>query len=79
MEEILRQQDPKVTIERLVNEGDHITANSQLATFTVPARALLTGERSTALNFIQMLPAVASRTGRDWYNWCRSNFTWHTD
>lgn len=40
VEEVLRQLDPEVTIDRLINEGDHITANSQLATFTVPARTL---------------------------------------
>lgn len=62
-EEVFRQLNPKVSIHRLVNEGDHIKANSQLATFTVPARVLLTGER-TALYFNQMLSAVASRTGR---------------
>ena len=45
----------------LVREGDHIEANTQLARFTGPARALLTGER-TALNFIRMRSAVPSRT-----------------
>lgn len=58
-----RQLDPKVSIDPLVNECDHIEVNSQLATFTVPTRALLIGER-TALNFIQMLSAVASRRRR---------------
>ena len=59
VEEVLRQLDPKVSIDRLVNEVDHIKANSQLATFIVPARALLTGERP-ALNFTRMLSAVTS-------------------
>ena len=63
VEEVFRQLDPKVNIDRLVNKDDHIKANSELATFTVPARAPLTGERA-ALNFTQMLSAVASRTGR---------------
>lgn len=63
VEEVFRQLDPRVNIYRLVNEGDHSKANSELATFTVPARAPLTGEHA-ALNFIQMLSAVASRTGR---------------
>ena len=63
VEEVLRQLDPKVTIDRAANKSDHITANSQVATFTVPARTPLTGER-TALNFIQMLFAVASRRRR---------------
>jgi nicotinate-nucleotide pyrophosphorylase (carboxylating) len=60
-EEVFRQLDSRVGIDWLVREGDHIEANTQLARFTGPARALLTGER-TALNFIQMLSAVASRT-----------------
>lgn len=60
-EEVFRQLDSRVGIDWLVREGDHIEANTHLARFTGPARALLTGER-TALNFIQMLSAVASRT-----------------
>ena len=60
-EEVFRQLDSRVGIDWLVREGDHIEANTQLARFIGPARALLTGER-TALNFIQMLSAVASRT-----------------
>ena len=63
VEEVLRQLDPKMSIDRLINKGDYIKVNSQLATFTVPARALLTSEY-TALNFFQMLPVVASRTWR---------------
>ena len=60
-EEVISELDPQGSIHWLVNEGDHIGANSQLAGFRGPALALLTGGR-TALNFIQMLSAVASRT-----------------
>jgi nicotinate-nucleotide pyrophosphorylase (carboxylating) len=60
-EEVFRPLDSRVSIDWLVNEGDHIEANTRLGRFTGPARTLLTGER-TALNFIQMLSAVASRT-----------------
>lgn len=63
VEEVLRQLDPKMSIDRLINKGDYIKVNSQLATFTVPARALLTSE-CTVLNVFQMLPVVASRTWR---------------
>lgn len=50
-EEVFRQLDFRVGIDWLVNEGDYIEGNSQLARFTRPARALLTGGRTT-LNFI---------------------------
>ena len=59
--ETFAQVDPEVVITWLVNEGDAINAGSQLAIFEGPARALLTAER-TALNFIQLLSAVATRT-----------------
>jgi len=59
--ETFAQVDPRVVITWLVNDGDAINAGSQLAIFEGPARALLTAER-TALNFIQLLSAVATRT-----------------
>jgi nicotinate-nucleotide pyrophosphorylase (carboxylating) len=57
------QVDPRVAIQWLVNEGDRVDAGTELAYFTGPARALLTAER-TALNFIQLLSAVATRTAQ---------------
>jgi len=42
-------------------EGDLMTAESVVCTLTGPARALLTAERS-ALNFLQLLSAVATAT-----------------
>jgi nicotinate-nucleotide pyrophosphorylase (carboxylating) len=42
-------------------DGDEITANSSLCELEGSARALLTGER-TALNFVQLLSGVATRT-----------------
>ncbi|WP_019921106.1 carboxylating nicotinate-nucleotide diphosphorylase [Duganella zoogloeoides] len=42
-------------------EGDLMTADSVVCTLTGPARALLTAERS-ALNFLQLLSAVATAT-----------------
>ena len=59
--ETFAQVDPGVVITWLVNDGDAINAGSQLGIFEGPARALLTAER-TALNFIQLLSAVATRT-----------------
>ena len=60
-DEVFTQVDAKVRIDWHVKEGELIDANTKLATLTGPARALLTGER-TALNFIQLLSAVATRT-----------------
>lgn len=59
--EVFRQLDPAVTITWLATDGDLLSANQPLCTLKGPARALLTGER-TALNFIQLLSAVATRT-----------------
>ncbi|MBL4620799.1 MAG: carboxylating nicotinate-nucleotide diphosphorylase [Immundisolibacteraceae bacterium] len=70
--EVFRQVDPTVTITWLASDGDLLTANQPLCTLEGPARALLTGER-TALNFIQLLSAVASRTRRYVDAVCASN------
>ena len=58
-----RRLDPKVDIQWAVREGDRIRSGQQLATVRGAARALLTGERA-ALNFLQMLSAVATATRR---------------
>jgi nicotinate-nucleotide pyrophosphorylase (carboxylating) len=60
-DEVFTQVDAQVRIDWHVKEGERIDENTKLATLTGPARALLTGER-TALNFIQLLSAVATRT-----------------
>jgi len=59
--ETFAQIDPSVTLEWFADEGDAVAAGTQLATLRGPARALLTGER-TALNFLQCLSAVATKT-----------------
>jgi nicotinate-nucleotide pyrophosphorylase (carboxylating) len=58
-----RKLDPRVKIEWLVKDGERVRANQPLAGLHGAARALLTGERS-ALNFLQMLSAVATATRR---------------
>jgi nicotinate-nucleotide pyrophosphorylase (carboxylating) len=58
-----RKLDPQVDIQWAVKEGDRILARQQLVTVRATARALLTGERC-ALNFLQMLSAVATATRR---------------
>ncbi|HEY4999303.1 MAG TPA: carboxylating nicotinate-nucleotide diphosphorylase [Usitatibacter sp.] len=53
--------DPDVEIFWHHRDGDAIVAGSSLCELEGKARALLTGER-TALNFVQLLSAVATRT-----------------
>ena len=59
----LRKLDPAVAIEWAVKEGAQVSGGQTLVTLRGAARALLTGERS-ALNFLQMLSAVATVTRR---------------
>jgi nicotinate-nucleotide pyrophosphorylase (carboxylating) len=56
-----RKLDPAVTIEWAIKEGTRARAGQTLVKLRGAARALLTGER-TALNFLQMLSAVATVT-----------------
>jgi len=62
-DECFRQIDPSVTVHWLVAEGSQVAPNTVLCEIAGPARALLTGERS-ALNFLQLLSAVATETRR---------------
>ncbi len=59
--EVFRQLDPRVVLRWQVREGGSAAADQLLCELTGPARALLTGER-TALNFLQLLSAVATAT-----------------
>ena len=52
-----------IRIEWQYSEGDMMSADSLVCTIHAPARALLTAER-TALNFLQLLSGVASKTRR---------------
>lgn len=56
-----KQVDPSIKIKWLVNEGEKITANQLLCQINGHARGLLTAERC-ALNFLQLLSAVATET-----------------
>ncbi|BCL74686.1 nicotinate-nucleotide diphosphorylase (carboxylating) [Jeongeupia sp. HS-3] len=62
-DEVFRQLDPSVRVSWRVAEGDRVSADTLLCELEGPARSLLTGERS-ALNFLQLLSAVASETRR---------------
>ena len=53
--------DPDVEIFWHHKDGEDIVANSSLCELEGKARAILTGER-TALNFVQLLSGVATRT-----------------
>jgi nicotinate-nucleotide pyrophosphorylase (carboxylating) len=56
-----RRLDSAVTMGWKANDGDRIAPNQTLCELDGTARALLTGER-TALNFLQLLSAVATMT-----------------
>ncbi|SDW93467.1 carboxylating nicotinate-nucleotide diphosphorylase [Nitrosomonas communis] len=62
-EECFRQLSPMIRISWLAQEGERVQADQKLCEITGNARALLTAER-TALNFLQMLSAVATQTRR---------------
>ncbi|MCL4720482.1 MAG: carboxylating nicotinate-nucleotide diphosphorylase [Gammaproteobacteria bacterium] len=59
--EVFRQLDPRVRLDWHVDEGGWAKSGDCLCGITGPARALLTGER-TALNFLQLLSAIATAT-----------------
>lgn len=56
-----KQVDTSIKLKWLVNEGEKISANQLLCEIKGNARALLTAERC-ALNFLQLLSAVATQT-----------------
>ena len=59
--EVFRQLDDGIAINWLVSDGEQVSADTVLCTLKGNSRHLLTGERS-ALNFLQTLSAVATRT-----------------
>ncbi|MDH0747957.1 carboxylating nicotinate-nucleotide diphosphorylase [Pseudomonas sp. GD03842] len=61
VDSVFRQLDPRVAVHWQVADGDRVTPNQALFHLEGPARSLLTGERS-ALNFLQMLSGVATRS-----------------
>lgn len=58
---VFRQLSDSVHLDVLVEEGAYLPAHTVIATVTGPALALLSGER-TALNFIQRMSGVATKT-----------------
>jgi nicotinate-nucleotide pyrophosphorylase (carboxylating) len=61
VEAALQALDPNVQLNSLVTEGQRCAANQTVLQLRGLARALLSAERS-ALNFLQMMSAVASKT-----------------
>jgi nicotinate-nucleotide pyrophosphorylase (carboxylating) len=53
--------DPEVAVDWQAADGERVAAGTTLCELTGPARSLLTGERA-ALNFLQLLSGVATRT-----------------
>lgn len=53
--------DPKVEVTLLAKDGDFVKKGQFVATVEGPAHSVLSGER-TALNFVQRLSGVASKT-----------------
>ena len=58
---VFAEVDAAVRFEALLNDGAPVTPGTQVVRLEGPARAILTGER-TALNFLQRLSGVATRT-----------------
>jgi len=63
VEAVITAVDPKVSWQWLVREGQRCQADQVVLTLQGSARSLLTLER-TALNFLQTLSAVATRTAQ---------------
>jgi len=62
-EEVFRQVSPDIRVAWRARDGEGISAGQVLCALDGPARGILTGER-TALNFLQLLSATATRTRR---------------
>ncbi|MES2536674.1 MAG: carboxylating nicotinate-nucleotide diphosphorylase [Pseudomonadota bacterium] len=62
-EGVMKQVDQRIRIDWKYAEGDMMAADTIACSIEAPARALMTAERS-ALNFLQLLSAVASATRR---------------
>jgi len=60
-DEVFRQIDPETRVNWRAKDGDRVSPNQMLCEIDGRARSLLTGER-TALNFLQTLSGVATRT-----------------
>ncbi len=62
-ENVFRELSPKVKIEKMARDGEHVAAGQTLLKISGPARGILSGER-VALNFVQRLSGVATLAAR---------------
>jgi nicotinate-nucleotide pyrophosphorylase (carboxylating) len=53
--------DPRVDVDRIAHDGDHVRPGEPVMRLRGPGRAVLTGER-VALNFLQRLSGIATLT-----------------
>jgi nicotinate-nucleotide pyrophosphorylase (carboxylating) len=60
---VFQVRDERISVERLVKDGDHVTQDQVLARLAGPAQALLSAER-VALNFLGRLSGIATLTAR---------------
>ena len=63
VEQVFHELDSRINFQWHFRDGDQAPANTIICDLRGPARPLLTAER-TALNFLQTLSAVATRTHR---------------
>ena len=62
-EAVFKKLDKKIIWKSLVEEGEHVSAGTEIARLKGSYRALLTGER-TALNFLQRISGIATSTSK---------------
>lgn len=60
-EAVFLEEDSSIALHALAHDGDSLAPNDTVLEISGPARGILTAER-TALNFLQQLSAVATRT-----------------
>lgn len=63
VEAVFKKVDEKITVKRLLPEGSRVTKGARAMEISGSARSLLTAER-TALNFMQRLSGVATKTAQ---------------
>jgi nicotinate-nucleotide pyrophosphorylase (carboxylating) len=63
VDEVMRQVNPEIEVNWLVNEGEQVAGDRALFTLHGSARSLLTAERA-ALNFLQLLSGTATTCRR---------------
>ncbi|UOO36825.1 carboxylating nicotinate-nucleotide diphosphorylase [Oscillospiraceae bacterium CM] len=61
LQRVFQLLDTRVDVTPLFQDGDHVDKGAIIAEIQGPSRSILTGER-TALNFIQHLSGIATRT-----------------